>query len=139
MLYGLLLFKFVYRESLGCIGDLGYFAACDIFEQCIYAAAVSVLINVTPPNLPLAGLGVFAGRAFKKDDVVLLTWMTLFLPHNFPLDQEAWNYIFDHNETHSAMVLDYGSIANHHESANTKAFRFEGFENVHFHVRRVRI
>ena len=31
------------------------------------------------------------------------------------------NYVFGHNETHLMLDLDYGSIINHHESANARA------------------
>lgn len=81
-----------------------------------------------------AGIGVFAGRAFKKDEVVLRSWMTLFLPKSFPRRQDAWYYLIGHNETHMALPLDYGSLINHHECANT---RMIGFNNIHYQVRRV--
>ena len=100
------------------------------------------LINFTPSNLRLdsklqAGFGVFAGRAFKKDEPVLRSWMTMFLPLNFPIDQAAWNYVFGLNETHKALALDYASVANHHESANTKVIHLLGLKhNIEFQVRR---
>ena len=52
------------------------------------------------------------------------TWKTLFLPANFPKNQALYNYVFGHNETHMALALDYGSVLNHHESANAKAEHF---------------
>ena len=67
--------------------------------------------------------------------------MTLFLPNNFPKAEAIHNYVFGHNKTHTAVVLDYGSLMNHHESANTKAKRVNNplpqtqKENVHFQVR----
>ena len=86
-----------------------------------------------------AGLGVFAGRAFKEDETVLRSWMTLFLPNNFPKSEAVDYYDFAHNKTHSALVLDYGSVANHHECANAKAKDMNKKEtqneNVHFEVR----
>ena len=48
-------------------------------------------------------------------------WKTLFLPKNFPKSQDLCNYLFGHNDTHAALVLDYGSIFNHHEDANVHA------------------
>ena len=56
--------------------------------------------------------------------------MTLFLPKNFPQQLSIWYYSFGHNDTHVAIPLDYGSLLNHHESANT-------FHNndIHFQVR----
>ena len=106
-----------------------------IFEQCAYAA-VSItcqMYSIIFVPYQTAGFGVFAGRAFKKDEVVLRSWRTLFLPKNFPRRQAAWYYLFGHNKTHMALVLDYGSLVNHHESANT---RHTGFNNIHFQVRR---
>ena len=62
--------------------------------------------------------------------------MTLLLPTNIIMGQATWNYAFGHNETHKALALDYGSIINHHESANTRAVHFSDFENsIHFQVR----
>ena len=49
------------------------------------------------------------------------TWKTLYLPKNFPKSQALRNYVFAHNETHMGLVLDYGSILNHHDSANVQA------------------
>ena len=73
-----------------------------------------------------------------QDDLVPVSWKTLFLPKNFPRCQATWNYVFGHNETHKALPLDYGSVINHHESANTIAFtRAIGFnDNYNFQVRR---
>ena len=74
-------------------------------------------------NFQTAGFGVFAGRAFKQDEAVLQSWMTMFLPRNIPKSQTVHNYAFGYNETHLALALNYGSIINHHESANTRAMR----------------
>ena len=52
------------------------------------------------------------------------TWKTLFLPENFPKNQALYNYVFGHNKTHMALALDYGSVLNHHESANVQAEHF---------------
>ena len=54
-------------------------------------------------------------------------WKTLLLPMNFPQNQALRNYVFGHNETHMALALDYGSILNHHESANVQAVQFSEF------------
>ena len=67
-----------------------------------------------------------------------VSWKTLFLPKNFPIDQVFSNYILDDNETHTGLVLDYGSLFNHHESANAKAEEQEevpGSSNFHVQVR----
>ena len=67
--------------------------------------------------------------------------MTLFLPNNFPKSEAAKNYMFGHNKTHKALVLDYGSLMNHHESSNTKAMSIDQpppkiqNENINFQVR----
>ena len=79
-----------------------------------------------------AGIGVFAGRDFKTDEIVLRSWMTLFLPKSFPRRQTLRCYSFGHNETHMALDLDYGSIINHHESANARA---EAVDNMYYRVR----
>ena len=52
--------------------------------------------------------------------------MALYLPANFLRSQVVRNYVFGHNKTHSALVIDYGSLLNHHESANTKAVTTRG-------------
>ena len=66
--------------------------------------------------------------------------MTLCLPNNFPKSQIVDNYQFGHNKTHSALVLDYGSLVNHHKSPNVKAAMISGTiakpaPNIHFLVR----
>ena len=60
----------------------------------------------------------------------------LFLPKNFPNNQALYNYVFGYNETHIGLVLDYGSLFNHHESANAEATRVTGSGNIDFYVRR---
>ena len=87
------------------------------------------------PWLRTAGFGVFAGRAYKQDELLPATWKTLFLPKNFPKKQVLLNYVFGYNETHIGLVLDYGSVLNHHESANVKAVEFPASNNIHFRVR----
>ena len=64
--------------------------------------------------------------------------MTLYLPYNVPRSQVVCNYIFHHNTTHSGLVIDYGSLLNHHESANVKSesIEEESGPNIHFQVRR---
>ena len=63
-----------------------------------------------------------------------VSWKTLFLPKNFPSGQTIHNYVFGHNETHMGLVLDYGSLLNHHESPNVKAAEVLGSNTVHFQV-----
>ena len=90
------------------------------------------LMNFSRPFIKLkfapwsqtAGFGVFAGQAFKKDEMLPATWKTLFLPANFPTNQPLRNSVFGHNKTHMALALDYGSVLNHHESANVHAVHF---------------
>ena len=62
-------------------------------------------------------------------------WKTLYLPDNLPKTQALRNYVFGHNETHMGLVLDYGSLFNHHESANVRAVGFAPTTDVHFQVR----
>ena len=65
-----------------------------------------------------------------------ISWKTLFLPKNFPSDQAIRNYVFGSNNTHMGLVLDYGSLLNHHESRNMKAGKaFPGSNKFHFQVR----
>ena len=112
----------------------------------MYLCGCCMLINFVysiklVPWFQTAGFGVFAGRAFKQYEIVLRSWMTLFLPNNFPKSEAIHNYIFGHNKTHRALVLDYGSLMNHRESANTKAISANETppktqnENIHFQVR----
>jgi hypothetical protein len=49
--------------------------------------------------------------------------MILFLPRNIPGLQTLLCYTFGNNQTHMVLDLDYGSLINHHESANAEAFR----------------
>ena len=64
-----------------------------------------------------------------------IAWKTLFLPANFPKTQVLRNYVFGHNETHKALVVDYGSVYNHHESANVRAVDFPPGTGINFQVR----
>ena len=68
---------------------------------------------------------------------MLPSWKTLFLPDNFPTSQVLCNYVFAYNETHGGLVIDYGSISNHHESVNVEAGEESpgGLGDVHFYVR----
>ena len=131
MMCGLLLVKFCILNCrvLVCIGDIGlqlYSCRCIIWtmrlcSSCSIPVPVSIPGQFTPSNLPwfqTAGFGVFAGRAFKKDEIVMSSWMTLFLPMTFPWGLSPWYYASTHNETHTALPLGNGLIANHHESAN---------------------
>ena len=109
-----------------------------ILEQCAYGA-VSISHQFDSIKFvscyQTAGFGVFAGRAFRKGEVVLRSCMTLYLPRNFPRGQAPWNYAFRYNKTHIALDVDHGSIFNHLESANTIAKRTDG-QKV-YQVRRV--
>ena len=84
--------------------------------------------------LQTAGFGVFAGRAFNKDEVVIWSWMTLLLPKNLPRGLSIIYYGFSHNKTHAALPLDYGSLFNHHKNANTHPWLGPN-NNLHFQVR----
>ena len=66
-----------------------------------------------------------------------VSWKTLFLPQNFPKDQVFSNYILGESETHFSLVLDYGSLFNHHESANAraKAETVPGLKSIYVQVR----
>ena len=84
------------------------------------------------------GVGVFAGRAFKKDEVVTPSWMTLFLPIDFSKALSLWHYVFGNNETHVLLPLGYGTIAKHHESANAKnVWADSSHQNIEVAVRRL--
>ena len=45
------------------------------------------------------------------------------MPENLPPSQVLHNYAFNYNDTHMALIIDYGSVLNHHESANAQAVR----------------
>ena len=64
-----------------------------------------------------------------------VSWKTLFLPINIPGNEILYNYIFHYNETHVGLFLDYGSLLNHHVSANVRVGEVPGSNNVHFQVR----
>ena len=61
---------------------------------------------------------MFAGRNFRKDDVVIRSWRTLLLPKTLPDNSVLWYYFFRHNETHISLPLGYGSLVNQHDSPN---------------------
>ena len=68
---------------------------------------------------------------------MLRSWKTLYLPYNLPRSQVVRNYVFAHNQTHMALVIDYGSLLNHHKDANVKTFGILGSHpKLHFQVRR---
>ena len=58
--------------------------------------------------------------------------MILFLPRNIQGLQTLRFYVFGHNQTHMVLDLDYGSMMNHHESANAEAIRVI---NMYYRVR----
>ena len=62
------------------------------------------------------------------------SWKILFLPKNFPGSEFVNNYMFGYNETHTLLVLDYGSLLNHHESANVKPVTDPGSDEDYFQV-----
>ena len=70
------------------------------------------------------GFGVFAGRNFAKDDLLMWNWRTLVLPKTWPGNSVLWYYFFGHNETHLSLSLSYGSLTNNHESANIQYFQY---------------
>ena len=81
------------------------------------------------------GFGVFTGRSFEQGLLLEVSWKVLFLPINFPSSQVISNYAFGYNETHMGLVLDYGSLLNHHKSPNAKAGEeVPGSNNVFFLV-----
>ena len=103
--------------------------------SCIYSLWDFHHIKICALIPNTAGFGVFAGRAFKQYELLPATWKTLYLPENFPKSQILRNYVFGHNETHMALVLDYGSLFNHHESANVEVLGFSVLSHVPFQVR----
>ena len=52
--------------------------------------------------------------------MVIRTWVTLFLSRSVSKDLIFRHYNFAFNVTHAAVPLNYGSILNHHESANMR-------------------
>ena len=100
-------------------------------------------LYVIPMNFPLkfapwsqtAGFGVFAGRAFKKNELMPATWKTLFLPKNFPNSQALRHYVSGYNKTHMGLPLDYGPVFNHHENANVQASEAPRSNNIYYRVR----
>ena len=63
---------------------------------------------------------------------MLRSRVTLSLPGGNPGLQTLRCYAFAHNKTHMGVDLDYGSIINHHESANTEAI---GIKKMYYRVR----
>ena len=104
-------------------------------RQCAYEFCRYSIKLKFAPSFQTAGFGVFAGRDFEQDEVVPAIWKALFLPQNFPVSQVLHNYVFEYNETHMLLVIDYGSILNHHESANVKPVVVPGTDVAYFRVR----
>ena len=49
------------------------------------------------------------------------SWKTVFFPaKEMPAHLSPWHYVFGTNDTHVALALGYGSIANHHELTNVE-------------------
>ena len=138
MLFGLLLIKIHISHCLVVSVILDCRCVCTVWTMRAYASAVFIPYEFCSikfaPWFQTAGIGVFAGRDFKKGEIVLRSSMTLVLPGNIPGLQILRHYSFGHNKTHIVLDLDYGSIINHHESANAEAillnnkyYRVRGF------------
>ena len=112
MLCGLLLFKYCILNYLVISVILNY---SFVFGQW----ALFIPYKRLDSKFQTAGFGAFAGRPFKKHDIVMRSG-TLFLPNNLPPHLSTWNYVFEHNETHEALPLGYGALLNHHDSSNTR-------------------
>ena len=85
--------------------------------------------------LIIAGYGVFAGRDFNEGETVFWTWKTIFFPMHMPAHLSPWNYVYGKNDTHTALPLGYGSVANHHEIPNVaNVYDDEYHRNVVFMV-----
>ena len=127
MLCGLLLIRILYLKIFGCIGYIGLQIYLHSFNNaltvCTWIYCLCILLYKICASFQTAGIGVFAGRAFKQDEIVLRSSMILVLPRNIPALRTLRCYGFGHNETHMALDLDYGSIVNHHESANAEAVK----------------
>ena len=64
--------------------------------------------------------------------------MILFLPVDFPKGLDPWYYVVGANQTHVALALGYGLIANHHKSINTEYnWADSTHRNIEFMVRRL--
>ena len=58
---------------------------------------------------------------------MLQSSVAIFLPRNIPglRLQPLACYVFQHNNTHSVLDLDYGSILNHHEKYNVQSITMQ--------------
>ena len=95
-------------ELLGYIDDIDFQVYFRSLKNaiCVFASAVSIfcefLFIECSHSFQTAGIGVFAGRAFKKEEIVLQSSMLIFVPRNFRALQALRHYTFGHNETHMA-------------------------------------
>ena len=72
--------------------------------------------------------------AFEQNEQVPAIWKALYLPKNIPQNEFLHDYVFGYNDTHMLMVVDIGSILNHHESANVKPVAIPGSDIAYFQV-----
>jgi SET domain-containing protein len=70
----------------------------------------------------LSGLGVFAARDFKKDEVVeICPYLKIYKGHMND-ECEVGDYTFEFDEESEVLVQGYGSMYNHHTSNNLDYF-----------------
>lgn len=74
----------------------------------------------------LSGLGVFAARDFKKDEVVeICPYLKIFKGHMND-ECEVVDYTFEFDEESEVLIQGYGSMYNHHASNNLEYVYDEG-------------
>jgi SET domain-containing protein len=70
----------------------------------------------------LSGLGVFAARDFKKDEVVeICPYLKIYKGHMND-ECEVGDYTFEFDEESEVLIQGYGSMYNHHASNNLDYF-----------------
>jgi SET domain-containing protein len=74
----------------------------------------------------LSGLGVFAARDFKKDEVVeICPYLKIFKGHMND-ECEVGDYTFEFDDESEVLIQGYGSMYNHHTSNNLEYVYDEG-------------
>lgn len=80
----------------------------------------------------LQGLGVFAGRDFKKDETIeICPYLKIFKGHMND-ECEVGDYTFEFDDESEVLIQGYGSMYNHHKENNVDYFYDEGDDMFEF-------
>lgn len=88
--------------------------------------------NIFLGESELQGLGVFAGRDFKKDEIVeICPYLKIYKGHMND-ECEVGDYTFEFDDESEVLIQGYGSMYNHHKDNNIDYFYDEGDDMFEF-------